>query len=99
MTAKPAGTTPETDEADEDQAANAFYHPALWQSQRPIWIPRDDPTKGHLAAHQLAELREAGVEASSDGAMMDARGHVEVARGPPETDWSDWRETEEEKQA
>lgn len=60
-----------------------FAHPAAVEPQRTVWLPRD--------ALGLAELEEQadrahGIQVSTRGAWMDAKGHVEIEEGPPDGD-------------
>lgn len=56
------------------------------QEQRIVWIPSD----AHgLYRHELEATQAAGVEASSVGATMDAKGHVDATRAPPGDEWHD----------
>ena len=64
--------------------ARAFDHPALWKKQPVIWIA-DDPLG--IGKFETARINNARVEASIDYAHMDARGNLEVQRGPPDEAW------------
>lgn len=59
---------------------NDFTHPAAAVQQRVVWIPGD--ALG-FAGGEVAACREAGVDASSRGAAMDAKGHVDISGPPP----------------
>ena len=72
------------DEIDPNE--HAFDHPSTYMEQRWIWIPRDSLG---LSKVLVEELREAGVFASDDGAVMDQKGIVEVTRNPPDEEWVD----------
>ncbi|KAK4695907.1 calcium permeable stress-gated cation channel, partial [Phenoliferia sp. Uapishka_3] len=65
---------------------NAFDHPASYERQRVVWIPSD--VHG-FSQDQIAATVAAGVEVSSAGSTMDAKGHVDVTRGPPGEKWHD----------
>ncbi|KAF7321922.1 hypothetical protein MKEN_00714500 [Mycena kentingensis (nom. inval.)] len=73
-------STDEEEETDE----YAFDHPSTYQPQRWIWVPRD---RLGLSKMLVADMEEAGVDASDRGAVMDAKGVVEVTRNPPDEDW------------
>lgn len=66
---------------DEQEGPKEFYHPASVDSQIPIWIPRDELGLGE---EEERVCRERGVEASTKGAVMDGKGHVEISQPPPE---------------
>ena len=70
---------------DEDFDDHGFAHPSTYAEQPWIWVPRDELG---LSAYFVRMFREAGVDASDEGAVMDARGDVEVNRSPPDEDWS-----------
>ena len=75
----------DAEQEDEDFDAHGFAHPSTYAAQPWIWVPRD--ALG-LSAHFVAAFRAAGVLASDAGAAMDARGDVEVSRGPPDEGWA-----------
>ena len=60
-----------------------FAHPAAVEPQRVVWIPRD--TLGLCEVEEGAD-RAYGVETSTQGAWMDAKGHVDVEGPPPGED-------------
>src|ERR1700722_4411809 len=70
------------DEVDHDE--HAFDHPSTFKEQCWIWIPRD--ILG-LSAMLVKDLKDVGIEASDDGAVMDDRGVVQVLRNPPDEEW------------
>ena len=60
-----------------------FVHPAAVEPQQVVWLPRD--ALG-LADQEVAACRAHGVDASTAGAWMDAKGHVDVEGAPPGKD-------------
>lgn len=73
-----------SNEDDEDDDDHAFDHPSIYVDQPWIWLPKD--TLG-LSEFLVSELKEAGVDASNIGAVMDEKGVVEVTRNPPDEEW------------
>lgn len=63
---------------------HAFDHPATYITQRTVWIPED--THG-LYKGEVTDSRAAGVDISTAGASLDAKGAVTVVRSPPGDDW------------
>ncbi|KAJ7085862.1 DUF221 family protein [Mycena crocata] len=70
---------------DDDDDEHAFDHPSTYVEQPWIWMPKDQ-----LGLSQILvdDLHAVGVDASDVGAVMDAKGVVEVTRNPPDEDWS-----------
>jgi len=64
--------------------AKAFDHPALWKKQPVIWIA-DDPLG--IGKFEAKRINDARVEASTEYAEMDAKGGLNVDRGPPDEAW------------
>ncbi|KAG9079250.1 hypothetical protein FRC06_007862, partial [Ceratobasidium sp. 370] len=62
-----------------------FTHPAAIEPQQIIWLPRDPLG---LAEAEAAELKAEGIEVSTENAVIDEKGHVEL-RGPPPGDNKD----------
>lgn len=60
-----------------------FFHPASVEPLRVIWIPQD--TLG-LFEREVEDNRSMGIEASSENAHMDAKGHVDIDGRPPGMD-------------
>lgn len=58
-----------------------FTHPAAVEPQQVVWLPRD--TLG-LAVDAERLIRGDGIEVTTEGAVMDAKGHVDVSSAPPE---------------
>ncbi|GJE84045.1 DUF221-domain-containing protein [Phanerochaete sordida] len=60
-----------------------FAHPAAVEPQRLVWLPRDA-----LGLHhgEVQEDTAHGIAVSTEGARMDAKGHVEIDGPPPEDD-------------
>jgi hypothetical protein len=91
MPPEPAGADvsdegePTEDEDEDALGAHAFDHPATYVEQPRIWVPRDTLKLSTLLVN---ELRNAGVDASDDGALMDNKGIVEVSGNPPDEEWS-----------
>ena len=65
---------------DEEAGPKDVYHPASVEAQPVVWLPRDPLGLGE--AEERA-CREAGVEVSTRDAVMDAKGHVDIAGPPP----------------
>lgn len=63
---------------------HAFDHPATYEEQRTVWVPVDDHG---LWKGEVEDTRAAGVEISTQGATMDAKGNVAVTRSPPDDEW------------
>ncbi|KAJ3909109.1 DUF221 family protein [Lentinula edodes] len=61
---------------------HAFDHPSTYVAQPCVWIPRDPLG---LSTVLVEYLEEAGVRASDEGAIMDAKGAVMVMKPPPES--------------
>lgn len=72
------------EEFDKDFDVHGFDHPSTYAEQPCVWVPRDPLG---LSGVIVREYRAAGVEVSDEGALMDAKGNVEVNRGPPDEDW------------
>jgi len=66
--------------------ARAFDHPALWKKQPVVWIADDPLGIGKFETKRINDLR---VEASTEYAIMDAKGTLVVERGPPDEAWYD----------
>ncbi|KAJ3916223.1 DUF221 family protein [Lentinula edodes] len=71
---------PESSEDSLDE--HAFDHPSTYVAQPCVWIPRDPLG---LSTVLVEYLEEAGVRASDEGAIMDAKGAVMVIKPPPES--------------
>lgn len=65
----------------EDEGPTDFRHPAATEAQRIVWLPRD--TLGVIEEAEKG-LKEYGIMYSTSGAEMDAKGHVQIAKAPPE---------------
>ncbi|KAI5118528.1 hypothetical protein M0805_009680 [Coniferiporia weirii] len=68
---------------DEETEPQDFTHPAVGAPQRIVWIPTD--ALG-FARSEMADCREAGVDASTSRAAMDVSGHVDISGAPPGED-------------
>lgn len=77
--ARPGGPGVYTDDVDDGDDPNAFFHPATKDPQPIIWIP-EDPFG--LAAAEVAANADAGVESTTKNSYMDSEGKVFI-RGPP----------------
>ncbi|KAI0720717.1 DUF221-domain-containing protein [Cerioporus squamosus] len=66
---------------DEEAGPKDFYHPASVDPQPVVWIPRDPLGLGE--AEEKA-CREAGVDVSTQDAVMDGKGHVDISGPPPD---------------
>ncbi|KAL8292653.1 hypothetical protein RQP46_001265 [Phenoliferia psychrophenolica] len=64
---------------------HAFDHPAGFEEQRIVWIPKD--VHGFYEQEVLA-TEAAGVAVSSVGALMDAKGQCDAVRSPPGEEWN-----------
>lgn len=65
--------------SDESGPSDDFTHPGL-QSARIVWIPRDELGLGE---DEERDIRERGIEVSTRGAVMNAKGTVDVDDYPP----------------
>ncbi len=72
------------EEEDEVLDKNAFNHPAAYEGYPTIWVPVDHHG---FFRREIEGIKEAGVEVSTDGAVMDVKGHVDVTRAPPGEEW------------
>jgi len=70
-------------EGKRNEGPTDFNHPASVEPQRIVWIPEDPLGLGEL---QARELNEEGVEASTENATMDVKGHVDIHGHPPGSD-------------
>jgi hypothetical protein len=71
-------------EEEEEQDDHAFDHPSTYVEQPWIWMPKD---RLGLSKLLVDDLHAVGVDASDLGAVMDAKGIVEVTRNPPDQAW------------
>lgn len=60
-----------------------FNHPASVEPQRIVWIPDDPLGLGQMEANSL---NMKGVQASTEHARMDEKGHVDIDSHPPGSD-------------
>lgn len=65
---------------DEETCMEDCYHPASVDPEPIIWLPRDP--LGLVEAEERS-IYAAGIEASSQNAVVDAEGHVDVTGPPP----------------
>jgi hypothetical protein len=70
-------------EGKRNDGPTDFNHPASVEPQRVIWLPEDPLGLGPAEAKAL---EKAGVESSTENAVMDAEGHVDVQGHPPGMD-------------
>jgi len=70
-----------TSDANEDVG---FYPPSTWQKQRTIWLPED---AYGLSKLELQKIRAGQVDASTEGAIMNKDGKIQVNRCPPDEEW------------
>ena len=70
-------------EGKRNEGPTDFNHPASIEPQRIIWIPADPLGLGEIEARAL---NAAGVEASTEHATMNDKGHVDIDSHPPGTD-------------
>ena len=69
----------EVERLEEDE--DGFAHPAISRRQRTVWIPRDPDG---VAQSEEEACRAAGVRASSEGALVDRKGKVDITAPPPD---------------
>ena len=70
-------------EGKRNEGPTDFNHPASIEPQRIIWIPADPLGLGEIEAKAL---NVAGVEASTEHATMNNKGHVDIDGHPPGSD-------------
>ncbi|KAH7332874.1 DUF221-domain-containing protein [Rhizoctonia solani] len=68
------------EEGKHNDGPEDFTHPAAIEPQRVVWLPRD--ALGVAEAEEY-ELRSEGIEASTENATIDEKGHVELTGPPP----------------
>lgn len=61
----------------QEEAEFGFAHPAISRPQRTVWIPRDSLGLGE---EEVAGCEEMGLTASTQGAVMNEKGKVDVPR-------------------
>jgi hypothetical protein len=66
-------------DSDESSPSDDFTHPALNQA-RIVWIPRDELG---LGVDEEQDIRARGIEVSTEGAVMNEKGTVDVDSYPP----------------
>ncbi|GAA5869649.1 hypothetical protein JCM8547_005096 [Rhodosporidiobolus lusitaniae] len=76
------GTLP----GDEHLDKNAFDHPATYKGYPIVWVPQDQT---ELYKDEVDGTRAAGVDVSSEGAVMNEKGQVDISRAPPGEDWDE----------
>lgn len=64
----------------------AFDHPAMWKDQPVVWIA-DDPLG--VGKFEVERIQSFNVNASTEYAGMDEKGHLHVQRAPPDQAWYD----------
>ncbi|EMD35447.1 hypothetical protein CERSUDRAFT_116206 [Gelatoporia subvermispora B] len=65
---------------DEEAGPKDFYHPASVEPQPVVWLPRDPLG---LSMEEEAAIRERGIAVSTESAVMDDKGHVDIDGAPP----------------
>ncbi|KAF9571768.1 hypothetical protein EC968_000214 [Mortierella alpina] len=78
---RPASFSPRVDTGEAPQAETApvsaeleylqdqaYCHPAIYNRQKPVWLPLDE--RGLMQA-EIAKLRQRGIAVATDGAVMD----------------------------
>ena len=60
---------------EDDDGPTDFTHPAAVKEQRIIWLPKDQLGLVHEIERDLDSL---GIRHSTEGAVMDNSGHVDV---------------------
>jgi hypothetical protein len=65
----------------ETHADIDFSHPAAIEPQQTVWLPRDEFGMSDDAARTIAAE---GIDVTTDGAMMDGKGKVDISSAPPE---------------
>ena len=70
-------------EGKRNEGPTDFNHPASIEPQRIIWIPADPLGLGEIEAKALNAV---GVEASTEHATMNDKGHVDINGHPPGSD-------------
>jgi len=70
-------------EGKRNDGPTDFSHPAVVEPQRIIWLPRDSLG---LSEIETQDNQAKGIEASTEGATMDEKGHTEVEGSPPGMD-------------
>ena len=80
--AEKAKTAHMSEKMDDDleEALPDFCHPAIYEPQRPIWIPAD---RFGFSKDEVKACRNVGVQASADSADMDEKGRVDISDHPP----------------
>ena len=63
---------------------HGFDQPATWKEQETIWLPDDVLGIGKAECEHLLSL---GIDASTEGAQMNAQGKTNVSRPPPGEPW------------
>ena len=71
---------------DEEWGSKDFYHPASVSPQPVVCIPRDPLGLGE---EEERACRAAGVDASTQDAVMDDKGHVDIQGPPPDAERED----------
>lgn len=67
-------------EGKRNEGPTDFTHPAAVEPQRIVWLPDDQLG---MAATEVADLRERGIEASTENATFTPKGHTEISGHPP----------------
>lgn len=77
------GAIPE--ELDDSYHENKFDHPAFWEAQPTIWLPRD---KLGISQEAIAEAQKRNIDMTDEDARLNEKGKIEVSRPTlPGTPW------------
>ncbi|CAE6446347.1 unnamed protein product [Rhizoctonia solani] len=68
------------EEGKHNDGPEDFTHPAAIEPQRVVWLPRDPLGVAEAEEH---ELKSQGIEVSTENAVIDEKGHVELTGPPP----------------
>ncbi|EUC55080.1 RSN1-overexpression rescues sro7/sop1 in NaCl-like protein, putative [Rhizoctonia solani AG-3 Rhs1AP] len=68
------------EEGKRNDGPEDFEHPAAVEPQRVVWLPKDPLG---VAEAEERELKQQGIEVSTENAVMDEKGHVELTGAPP----------------
>ncbi|KAG8731630.1 hypothetical protein FRC11_003222 [Ceratobasidium sp. 423] len=68
------------EEGKQNDGPEDFTHPAAIEPQRVVWLPRDPLG---VAEAEESELKSQGIEVSTENAVMNEKGDVELTGPPP----------------
>jgi calcium permeable stress-gated cation channel len=69
------------EDAREDDGPTDFTHPAVAGHRHAVWLPVDPL---NLVQDEVAAIRVMGIDVTTDGAVMNERGHVDISAAPPD---------------